>query len=127
MVTTASGVMPSRQGVSPQAPVVVHDRPSRESEEYVAAHRDASAYHSRVWLDVIHRAFGHDTMYLVAESGGAVCGVLPLVFFSSRLFGRFTVSVPFVNYGGIVADSDPPRAYEETLHKAEGLLRALEP
>ena len=112
--------MPSRQGVSPQAPVVVHDRPSRESEEYVAAHRDASAYHSRVWLDVIHRAFGHDTMYLVAESAGAVCGVLPLVFFSSRLFGRFTVSVPFVNYGGIVSDSEEiarallDRAIDET-------------
>ena len=29
--------------------------------------------------------------------------------------------------GGIVADSDPAREYEETLHKAEGLLRALEP
>ncbi len=27
--------------------------------------------------------------------------------------------------GGIVADSDPQREYEETWHKAEGLLRAL--
>ena len=26
--------------------------------------------------------------------------------------------------GGIVADSDPEREYEETLHKAEGLLQA---
>ena len=29
--------------------------------------------------------------------------------------------------GGIVADSDPAREYEETLHKAAGLLRALNP
>jgi para-aminobenzoate synthetase component 1 len=28
--------------------------------------------------------------------------------------------------GGIVADSDPAREYEETWHKAAGLLRALE-
>jgi para-aminobenzoate synthetase component 1 len=28
--------------------------------------------------------------------------------------------------GGIVAQSDPEREYEETWHKAEGLLRALE-
>jgi para-aminobenzoate synthetase component 1 len=28
--------------------------------------------------------------------------------------------------GGIVADSDPEREYEETLHKAAGLLRALQ-
>src|SRR5262249_17094025 len=27
--------------------------------------------------------------------------------------------------GGIVADRDPPREYEETLHKAAGLLRSL--
>jgi len=28
--------------------------------------------------------------------------------------------------GGLVADSDPVSEYEETLHKAEGLLRTLE-
>ena len=28
--------------------------------------------------------------------------------------------------GGIVADSTPEREYRETLHKAAGLLRALE-
>jgi para-aminobenzoate synthetase component 1 len=27
--------------------------------------------------------------------------------------------------GGIVADSDPDREYEETWHKAEGMLKAL--
>ena len=104
-----------------QAPVEVHDRPSRQAcDEYVASHRGASAYHSPAWLDVIHRAFAHETRYLVAESAGAVCGVLPLVFFRSRLFGRFTVSVPFVNYGGVLADGMEAarallgRAIEET-------------
>jgi len=88
------------------AAVVVHDRPSRAAcEEYVAKHREASAYHSPEWLGVIHRAFGHDTRYLVAESEEAVCGVLPIVFFKSRLFGSFTVSMPFVNYGGVLADN----------------------
>ena len=33
--------------------------------------------------------------------------------------------VQFPVGGGIVADSDPAREYEETLHKAEGMLRAL--
>jgi FemAB-related protein (PEP-CTERM system-associated) len=41
-----------------------------------------------------------------------VCGVLPLVVLSSKLFGRFMVSVPFFNYGGILADS---RSIEEEL------------
>jgi len=103
------------------APVVVHDRAPRDvCDLYVSSRRDASAYHHPAWLDVIHRAFGHKTLYLVAESDAAVCGVLPLVFFRSRLFGRFAVSVPFVNYGGILADHDEARralldrAVEET-------------
>ena len=65
---------------------------ARRCDEYVAHAPEASAYHRPAWLDVIGRAFGHDTRYLVAESGGAIAGVLPLVFFRSRLFGRFAVS-----------------------------------
>ena len=33
-------------------------------------------------------------------------GILPIVAFRSLIFGRFGVSLPFVNYGGVVADSD---------------------
>ena len=49
--------------------------------------------------------------YLAAASEhGGIVGVLPLVFFQSRLFGRFAVSLPFVNYGGVVADDAGGRA-----------------
>ena len=125
MVSPALGVVASTQVERP-SPVVVKDRPDGgDFDGYLEAHPDASAYHSPVWLDVIHRAFGHETRYLVAESAGAVCGVLPLVFFNSRMFGRFTVSVPFVNYGGVLADGNVAaralldRAIEET-HRAGG-------
>ena len=108
------------------APIDVHDRPSLEAcDRYVTSHSDGSAYHSPLWLDVIGRTFGHETKYLVAESGDAIAGVLPLVFFRSRIFGRFTVSLPFVNYGGVLADSSEAarvlvdRAIEET-RKAGG-------
>jgi FemAB-related protein (PEP-CTERM system-associated) len=103
--------------------VTIHDRPSREAcERYVAHHPDASAYHAPAWLDLIGRVFGHDTTYLAAESDGSISGVLPLVFFKSRLFGRFAVSIPFVNYGGVLANSSEvaralvERAIEETRH-----------
>ena len=33
-------------------------------------------------------------------------GILPIVAFKSPIFGRFGVSLPFVNYGGVVAESD---------------------
>ena len=96
-----------------RVPVVTvrDDAPPEASEAWVASHPRARAYHRRVWLSIVEAAFGHRTRYLVAESGGTVVGVLPLVFFRSRLFGRFTVSMPFFNYGGVLADtSDAERA-----------------
>lgn len=74
---------------------------------YIASHAQATAYHDPAWLGVITRAFGHETRYLVAtEPAGTIAGVLPLAYFSSRVFGRFAVSLPFVNYGGVLADTD---------------------
>jgi serine/alanine adding enzyme len=98
-------------------PLVIRDDVSRHiSESYVAGHPKASSYHRPRWLDVIASAFGHETKYLAAERSGALEGVLPLVFFNSRLFGRFAVSVPFVNYGGVLADN--PEAERALLDRA---------
>ena len=96
------------------------DVPARELDRFAEGHATATGYHLTGWLGVIERAFGHETKYLAATSGNGIEGVLPLVFFSSRVFGRFAVSMPFLNYGGVVAD-DPSvrralvdRAVEET-------------
>jgi OFA family oxalate/formate antiporter-like MFS transporter len=53
-------------------------------------------------MDIIRHSFGHNDRYLVAESGNRVVGVLPLVLFHTRVFGRFGVSIPFFNYGGVL-------------------------
>jgi serine/alanine adding enzyme len=88
------------------APVVVRDdAPAAMADAYVTAHASSSAYQRPAWMQVVSTAFGHDTKYLVAESAGRAVGVLPLVFFRSRLFGRFAVSMPFFNYGGVLADT----------------------
>jgi FemAB-related protein (PEP-CTERM system-associated) len=58
---------------------------------------------------VFEDAFGHECVYLSARRGDRITGVLPLVFFRSALFGRFLVSLPFFNYGGIVADDGDAR------------------
>lgn len=100
-----------------EAPVTVRDdAPRASAEAYVTAHPLGSSYHRPIWLDVIRAAFGHETKYLVAESAGQIAGVLPLVFFRSRLFGRFAVSMPFVNYGGVLADT--PEAEQALLARA---------
>ena len=54
-------------------------------------------------------------------SVGGIVGSIGGVGFIGSVAGGTIGSVG----GGIVADSDPAREYEETLHKAEGLLRSL--
>jgi FemAB-related protein (PEP-CTERM system-associated) len=82
-------------------------------DRYVLDHTQGTGYHLTAWRGVIEKVFGHSTIYLMAvDDKKQVRGVLPLVVLSSKLFGRFMVSVPFFNYGGIVADS---RSFEEEL------------
>jgi len=72
----------------------------------VASRREASIYHRWAWKGIFEQAFGLRTRYLIARHDGEVVGGLPLVAFESRIFGRYAVSLPFVNYGGVVA-ADP--------------------
>jgi serine/alanine adding enzyme len=95
---------------SPARPTVAVASPRDAIAAYVARQPDATAYHDPAWPALIGRAFGHQSQYLAAFGpDGRVTGVLPLVHFASRVFGRFAVSLPFVNYGGVLAD-DPVAA-----------------
>jgi FemAB-related protein (PEP-CTERM system-associated) len=82
------------------------DIDERQWDDYVTRHPEATADHLWNWRHVFDEVFRHRSLYLVARRSGAVAGVLPLVLFRSRLFGRFAVSLPFLNYGGILADDD---------------------
>jgi para-aminobenzoate synthetase component 1 len=76
-------------------------------------------------------------MEIIAEleptARGPYCGSLGWIGFDGTmdtniLIRTFTAGRGWVQFpvgGGIVADSDPAREYEETLHKAAGLLQAL--
>jgi len=58
------------------------------------------------WLGVLQRGLRHQPYLLEARAGEQTCGLLPLAYVSSLLFGRFLVSLPYLNSGGVVADSD---------------------
>src|SRR6187399_1933355 len=86
-------------------PVVIRTDLGQEAiDGWVRAHSAATGYHLTGWMTIIQRAFSHETMYLAAERRQRVVGVLPLVFFRSRVFGRCVVSMPFLNYGGVAAE-----------------------
>ena len=77
-----------------------------EWQIYVKNTPAASMYHALEWRDVLQRAFGHRSWYLMALDDGKARGVLPLVEMKSLLFGHFFVSLPFLDYGGILADAE---------------------
>jgi FemAB-related protein (PEP-CTERM system-associated) len=77
-----------------------------EWDRYVRGHASASVYHLAAWRELIESVFQRKTYYLLAQNGGEVCGVLPLVRLKSFAFGDFLVSLPYVSYGGVLADND---------------------
>ena len=72
-------------------------------DDFISRHSGASGYHAWAWRGVFRRAFGHESIYLIARQGDTIRGVLPLVQINSILFGRSLTSLPFLNYGGVVA------------------------
>src|SRR5689334_24288578 len=58
------------------------------------------------WLSVLEQGLGHTPIALEATRGERTVGFLPLAHVRSMLFGRFLVSLPYLNYGGAVADDD---------------------
>ncbi len=73
------------------------------------------------WKAVIERVLGHECHYLAARSPeGRLVGVLPLVCVSSRLFGSYLVSMPFLNSGGALGSD---RAVQALVARAIELAR----
>jgi FemAB-related protein (PEP-CTERM system-associated) len=81
-------------------------------DAYVEAAPCASNYHRWGWKEVIEKAFGWPTFYLVAKEATEIKGVLPLVWQKSWLFGSFVTSLPFFSHAGVLAES---RETEELL------------
>jgi len=96
------------KGIPPTPPVAV--RPATEADKgvwdaFVHAHPQGTVFHRWPWRNLLASTFGHRPHFLVAESAGRLCGVLPLAEVDSRLFGHSLVSLPFCPYGGPLADA----------------------
>ncbi len=82
------------------------DAHAPEWDAFVTGHPAATGYHVWAWRRIFSGTFGHESLYLLAREHTRIVGVLPLVFIRSPLFGRTLTSLPFLNYGGVVADDD---------------------
>ena len=85
---------------------IFQTRAKDEWDSYVRNHANGSTYHSFAWREVIEKAFSKKTYYLCAkDTNGKVRGLLPLVRIRCALVGDFLVSMPYCNYGGVLADT----------------------
>lgn len=75
-------------------------------DAYVAAHPDATPFHTRAWCEAITRATGHKH-HLIAQrdAAGQIVGILPLHHVRSPLFGQALVASGFAVGGGLLADN----------------------
>ena len=72
---------------------------------------DPQAFHyDPRWLVAVCTGLGHEPHVLTAKRNGQVAGVLPLALVKSLLFGRFLVSLPYVNSAGVIAEDEPAAA-----------------
>lgn len=72
---------------------------------YLATKGYDGFYQRAEWLSVLNDGLDHQPVCLQATSGGQLSGVLPLAFVKTPLFGRFLVSLPYLNSSGIVAET----------------------
>ena len=114
------------QGLAPAA-AAVRVAPLADAaawDGFVAAHADATPFHSRAWCEAVSRATGHACHPLAArDASGAVIGLLPLHHVRSPLFGQALVASGFAVGGGILADD--PAVAAALAEAAAALARSL--
>jgi FemAB-related protein (PEP-CTERM system-associated) len=91
--------------------------PDKTWDRFVEQHPAATVAHLSGWGRVAAVAYGHRAVTVTAVQDGEPAGVLPLVLLKSRLFGRRLVSMPFLDYGGVLVapDAAPPGVVEQAL------------
>ena len=84
--------------------------------------------HDLRWLAALRRGLGHRPIVIEAREGEQVTGLLPLALVKSPWFGRFLVSLPYVNSAGpIMAPtvSNPTQVKTALIERAIALASEL--
>jgi FemAB-related protein (PEP-CTERM system-associated) len=92
-------------------------------EAYATRGRALALSRHPAWTVVLAKSLGHIPYCLEAVEGETVRGFLPLAYVRSLLFGRYLVSLPYLNYGGPLADDG--RVASALIDRAVGLADRL--
>lgn len=84
----------------------MEERDAPAWDAFVLAQQGGTFFHRSGWHAIFRDIFRLDPRYLIAERGGKIAGILPLVFQNSLLFGKALVAAPFCVEGGPLAADD---------------------
>jgi len=73
-------------------------------ENYLKTKDKAHFYYDLRWRAVFEGFFDHKCIYLIHSDQEKVGGVLPLVLMKNLSGSKCLISLPFVNYGGVIAN-----------------------
>jgi len=93
-------------------------------EAFAESLADGAASRRPTWLTVLRQGLKHKPFCLEAVVEDRIVGLLPLALVSSPIFGRFLVSLPYLNTGGVLC-ADPDAA-GKLIDQAVSLADALD-
>jgi GNAT acetyltransferase-like protein len=80
--------------------------------EFLEGHSSASVFHSRGWLDALHRTYGYEPVaYTTAPPGRELTNGLVFCRIDSWLTGRRLVSLPFSDHNEPLVDGEEDLRY----------------
>src|SRR5688572_28381730 len=104
-MTIALAPQPARSDAAgPLAIEVATAANASQWNAFLQQHSEGSYYHLFEWSGINAQALKNPSFNFIARDGANIRGVLPLTLVASPLFGCVLCSMPFVNYGGPVAD-----------------------
>jgi serine/alanine adding enzyme len=98
-------IQPDRTIAAAAVKLSVQSFPSPDWDPFVDSIPGRSVYFRSGWTALANEVFGHDVFFIEARGeSDELAGVLPLVR-QRGLLGNFATSIPFFNYGGVLAAS----------------------
>lgn len=82
------------------------DIPASKLDSFLSQHGISAAHHPIRMLSALGQGLNHKYFVILAERDDSIVGVLPLVLMTSPFFGRHLVSLPYVNWAGVIAEDD---------------------
>ena len=74
-------------------------------DDFVERHPNKTFAHRWNWSQILARSFHVKPYYCMAQRDGRVVGILPATLTKSMIFGKFMISLPWLDYGGPLAEN----------------------